>query len=262
VRQRCEQTWEVIIVDNGSAPETALIAATFAEPLRLRVIVAREKPNASYARNVGVAAAAGEIICFADADDELDPGYLAAMARALESYDFVTSRVDSVTLNPDWVLQAHGPPWQESEVTVSFDFLPSTGINIAIRRSLFESLGGFREDYSGSQDIEFSWRFQLNTGGSIHFVSEAVYRYRHRDSLRALLRQTCNWGASNVLLYLQFRKLGMGRQGFKAVVLEWLAVAAQLLRVRNKSDLAAFTVRFGYCIGRVRGSIHYRAIYL
>ena len=60
------QTWpashrEVIVVDNGSVPPVALRAGA------ARVIVER-RPGSYAARNAGVAAAAGEILAFTDAD--------------------------------------------------------------------------------------------------------------------------------------------------------------------------------------------------
>src|SRR5688572_1047643 len=94
-------SWEIIVVDNGSTDGSGAIAAGYSKLLNLRVVTAPEKANASYARNVGVRASSGEKLLFIDADDEVESGYVAAMIRALDSDDFVTSRVDSVTLNPE-----------------------------------------------------------------------------------------------------------------------------------------------------------------
>lgn len=262
VQQDFQGYWEVLVVDNCSRDGSESIAAQYSQRLNLKVVNAPQRANASYARNVGVRAASGEKLLFIDADDEVESSYVSAMATALDSHDFVTSRVDSVSLNPEWVQAAQGPPWQESSVAVFFDFLPAAGINIGIRRSMFESLGGFPEEFSGSQDIAFSWRVQLRTGATIHFVSEAVYRYRYRRSLSSLYWQSCNWGYSNVLLYQEFREHGMPGRSLKVAIREWIDVTGQLLRVHSKGEVAPLMVRLGYCVGRIKGSIRYRVPYL
>ena len=260
--QRVDAPWEVIIVDNQSSDDSRALALSFSDRLTLRIIDATEKANASYARNLGVRAASGEKLFFIDADDEVAPGYLAAMAKALDSYDFVTSRVDSATLNPPWACTAQGLGWQETSVETAFDFLPATGINVGIRRALFDSLGGFSEEYPGSQDIAFSWNVQIRKGLTIHFVPEAVYRYRHRATLREMFRQSCNWGSSNVLLFREFRKHGMPGKTVKEALWDWKDTALSLLKARTKSEFASQVVRAGYCVGRLKGSLQYRVLYL
>ena len=254
--------FEVILVDNAPGAGIRKWANGFSERLNLRIVEAKAKANGSYARNRGVDVSRGAIICFVDADDEIARGYLAAMVLALEENSLVTSRVDTRTLNADWVLKAQGPPWQESGLWVFFGFLPSAGINIALHRSLFDALGGFDEQYSGSQDIEFCWRAQLEQGVTIKFVPDAVYRYRHRHTLVGLYRQTRNWGASNVLLYSRFRRRGMPGRCWREAVREWSSIPVQLFKARTKADFGALMIRLGYCVGHLQGSIRYRTVYL
>jgi glycosyltransferase involved in cell wall biosynthesis len=261
VSQELNEPAEIILVDNSSSDDSRRIAESVRGRLPLRVITADGRANASYARNVGVRLAAGDKLLFVDADDDVAPGYVAAMASALDSHEFVTSRVDSYSLNDKWLHEAHGPPWQAERVTIFFDFMPATGVNVGLRRSLFDKIGGFPEDFPASQDIVFSWRAQ-QIGAQIQFVREAVYLYRYRDTLRGLFRQCRNWGTSNVLLYRLFRDAGMPRRPLRAVLDEWGRVVRGLARARTKAELAPFVVRLGFCVGRVIGSTKYRRIYL
>lgn len=260
--QELSEPWEAILVDNGSSDDSVDVAAEFSDRLRLRMVKANAKQNAAYARNVGVKAAKGDMLLFLDSDDQIASGYLQAMVDGVDSHVFVTSRVDSRTLNEEWVRDAHGPPWQERKVDQFFSFLPSAGINVAIPRLLFDAIGGFPEEFSGSQDVVFCWRIQLQTGQQIHFVPSAVYRYRFRHSLWGLFCQTRNWGYSNALLHLEFRDAGMPARSLKEGFDEWRSVIAGLLRARTRKDLATIAVRGGYCVGRLMGSIRYGVRYL
>jgi len=89
-----------------------------------------------------------------------------------------------------------------------------------------------------------------------------VYRYRFRNTLAGMYQQTCNWGFSNVLLYSRFREHGMPGRSIKVAASEWLEAAAQLLKARNRKDLALAVAALGYCVGRAKGSVYYRVAYL
>jgi hypothetical protein len=227
----------------------------------LTVIDAGDRPSRSYARNAGAAASAAGRLLFVDADDEVAPDYVEEMARALDDHAFVTSRVDSETLNPPWVRAAHGAPWQALSIGVFLEFLPGAGANIGIGRELFLDLGGFSEEFSGAEDLAFSWTVQLEADVSIPFVLDAVYRYRYRDSFWGLFRQSLNWGREHVLLYRRFRARGLKKRSAAMALGEWRAVLAGLVTVPAASQ-PEIVVRLGYCLGRLAGSLRYRVWYL
>jgi glycosyltransferase involved in cell wall biosynthesis len=261
-KQDFQGPWEVIFVDNGSTDGSGAIAAARAANLDLKLVNANARGSVCYARNAGVRTAAGDKILFLDVDDQIDAHYISAMASALDSHDFVTSRVDSITLNSEWVRAAHGPPWQADGIMVFFDFLPAAGANIGLRRWLYEALGGFDEEFSASEDIALSWKAQLSQAATIHFVPDAVYRYRYRVSLLELYRQSRSWGFSNTLLFRRFREYGMPGRSLKSAAREWAEVVRLLFRARNRTMLAPAVVRLGYCVGRLSGSLRHRVVYL
>jgi len=76
-------TIEVVVVDDGSDDLAAVEAASERAPHARLVRQPRSGPAA--ARNAGVEAARGSIVCFTDDDCEPDPGWAAALAAALRN---------------------------------------------------------------------------------------------------------------------------------------------------------------------------------
>ena len=140
-----DATWEMLVVDNGSTDDTAATIDAFADRLPLRRI-SEPKAGLSNARNAGVRAAKGEYICWTDDDVELDPGWLAAYARAFHRYRDGTIfggivepvfeapppdwMVESASLGPMLAKRDHGPV--EKLVPADVRFYPY-GANFAVR---------------------------------------------------------------------------------------------------------------------------------
>ncbi|MGH7716252.1 MAG: glycosyltransferase family A protein, partial [Vulcanimicrobiaceae bacterium] len=82
-QQRDEPEFEVVVADNGSTDGTpdVVAAAVGTVPYRLRRIEAG-RANRGLARNMGVSAAAGELIVFIDDDVWLPTNFVAAHVAA------------------------------------------------------------------------------------------------------------------------------------------------------------------------------------
>ena len=83
VRSVLNQTyprWELILVDNAGEN-----AYQFTDP-RISVYEHPERTGASYARNIGLRYATGDLICFFDDDDDMYPEYLERFAEAFTGH--------------------------------------------------------------------------------------------------------------------------------------------------------------------------------
>src|SRR2546430_5759591 len=161
-REKWQGWWEVVIADNGSTDGTREVAEAFKDRLpRLLVVDASARRGAAYARNVGARSASGEAFLFLDADDEIAPGYLPAMADALAYHDFVAAYRDSESLNPGWArMSRHTHPYEGFRTC--FNSLPHAGgTRIGVRRSIFESVGGFDQNLLRGEDVDYCWRVPL-----------------------------------------------------------------------------------------------------
>jgi cellulose synthase/poly-beta-1,6-N-acetylglucosamine synthase-like glycosyltransferase len=204
--QRCAVSWDVIISDNGSTDGTVALARSYKSRLPgLTIVDSSQRPGAGYARNVGAAATQAPLLLFCDADDEVAPGWLAAMVNAAKRNDFVAGRFESKKLNDAATLRSR--PLQQDVSLQESPFgpgLPHAGAgNMAVNRALFLSVGGFDPEVGCLEDTDLSWRIQL-TGATLVFCPEAIVHVRLRSSLSTMWAQGMAYGEASALLTKRF----------------------------------------------------------
>jgi glycosyltransferase involved in cell wall biosynthesis len=260
--QDLAEPFEVIVADNGSTDRSAEIARSWRGRLPALRVLAASSPGANAARNVGGRGAAGELLAFCDADDEADPSWLRALSEGFaEGYDLVGGSLDWTQLNPDL------PPSRQRlqvELSNSLGFLPwAQSANLAMRRQVFDQLGGFDESYSpGCDEVDFQWRAQM-AGFRLGATPGAVMHYATRRNARATFRQFVSYGRGHVRLYRQFAPHGMTAPPARAVIGRWWWLAKHApLAVRPGEDREAVARRGGLAVGRALASIRMRTFYL
>lgn len=266
-RQQWSGSWEVIIADNGSKDESLAIIERYKSKLpNLHVVDASRRRGQPYALNVGADAARGEILLFCDADDEVGEGWLAAMAEALSKHDFVACRIDANKLNPLWMAESFGSSQDKGLNGLSFapQLCYAGGGTIGVKRSLVREIaGGFDECLPAVHDTMLCVQLQL-AGTELHFVPDAILHIRHRDKVRALFRQGFAYGECHPLLYKKSIALGIPKlpRPWRDGIGSWRGLLAALFRVRNKGMLARWAFGLGWSLGRVKGSIKHRVVFL
>jgi GT2 family glycosyltransferase len=157
---------EVIVVDNGGDAE-AREGVTVVTPAR----------NIGFAGgcNAGARHATGDVLVFLNPDTVVAPGALAELVRPLEdpTIGIVSARLRLLD-RPDVLNSAgndvhvtgiawaglYGEPTES--VSELRDVAFPTGAAMAIRRELFEELGGFTEElFMYQEDLELGWRVRL-----------------------------------------------------------------------------------------------------
>lgn len=154
-----DQSGELVIALNGVAPEPV------SSPVTTRVVVLGENLGVAAGWNAAARRAEGEILVFANDDTEPGPGSLAALTAALDSLpragvvgplgmERIPRRFDHLRR------RASGDRQETVPVSALFGFL------MAVRREVYEEVGGFDERYSPClwEEIDFSTAVRRRLG--------------------------------------------------------------------------------------------------
>ncbi|HSI14711.1 MAG TPA: glycosyltransferase [Chthoniobacter sp.] len=215
--------------------EAEIIVSDDSDDDRTRDLLAREFPKVRWLqgprlgpaanRNRGARSAAGEWIVFVDDDCEPQAGWLEGLAQASGDTDVIEGRV----IAPG----ATDSPFEEHVENLRGGVLWSC--NLAVRRDVFERLGGFDEGFreAGGEDMEFAWRV-ARANLRVKFAPEALVHHPPRYiGWRGLGRRT--WMIRWMSLY-RF-KTGEARslaEGFRDECTLLLRQTAQLVTRREE----------------------------
>lgn len=170
---------EIVVTDDGRDDATrALVKRDF--PHVRWVAGPRRGPAAN--RNHGARTATGDWLAFVDDDCQPQPDWLTALARASGDVDVV----EGCTMAPG----ATDSPFEEHVENLHGGVLWSC--NFAIRRDVFERLGGFDEHFleAGGEDMELAWRV-AQAGLRVRFAPDALVHHPPRHiGWRGLWRRT------------------------------------------------------------------------
>jgi GT2 family glycosyltransferase len=157
--------FEVIVSDDGRDERTRMMIADRKGCARWNR-GPRRGPAAN--RNHGARLASGEWIAFVDDDCQAGSGWLRAIRAAASRGD--ADVIEGMTTIPDKV----DHPFRQGVENVTGDQYWSC--NLAVRRDLFQRMGGFDEDFleAGGEDMEFAWRLRARPDIRRRFVPEAL----------------------------------------------------------------------------------------
>lgn len=213
--RQTERSLQVIIVDDGSTDETPKLADEYASnDSRVQVI---HQPNGglSAARNMGLAAASGEFICFIDSDDWVEPTMIESMIAWCDSTDSPVAVAgahvdfhnaeDILTRSELRALPEHlillGPPLGVDILNENFVNLVGYAWNKIYRREWLTGLGVlFEERLVLVEDIQFNAKV-LAAADRVALVPEAFVHYIQRP------RVTLGTSHDETLLALRFRAI-------------------------------------------------------
>jgi glycosyltransferase involved in cell wall biosynthesis len=190
------RSWEILVCDNGSTDATREIVRTWSgRHPEVRLVDASARRGPAAARNVGVAAGHGDLIAFCDADDVVGAGWADAVEKALTVHAFVAGRFEHERLQARSRLAVSWSPQLDGLTRIPYmpGYVTAGAGNLAVRRTVFDAVGGFDEAALSTEDDDLCLRVQL-AGHELTFVPDMVLHVRKRTGLRAIAEQARLYG--------------------------------------------------------------------
>lgn len=193
VLSQSHQPMEVIIIDDGSTDQTALIAKSFGTALRYHY---QSNQGAGTARNKGVELAQGQLLAFLDADDLWVDNKLARQVQAFTAdpeLDMVFGHVH----------QFHSPELPDEvkqQIKIPVEIIPGQHAGtMLIKREAFQKAGPFKTDWELAEFVD--WYIKAEEAGlksvmlpdvvmkrRLHKASQGTYKRQHRQEYVRVLK--------------------------------------------------------------------------
>lgn len=173
--------FEIVFVDDGSTDTTrVLIERIIGENIHMPIrLVAQANGGPATARNRGIAAARGRYILPLDADDLIAPTMLERCVAVLDD----AKEIDIVYTDREDFGDITGVHAAGTYAIERLKYFNQIGYCSMYRRSVWQTIGGYRSNVTGFDDWDF-WLAAALCGCRAQYVPEPLFRHRrHRDSL-------------------------------------------------------------------------------
>lgn len=170
---------EIVVVDDGSTDAQTVALLDRSHWSRTRILRQTNKGPAA-ARNTAIRAAVGAYILPLDADDRIDPTYVAKALQAMESRPGV-----GIVYCKALRFGRETGPWNLPKYSIQEMVIDNVIFCTALfRKSDWEAVGGFNEALRhGVEDYEF-WLRLLARGVDVHQLDEYLFYYRVQEISR------------------------------------------------------------------------------
>jgi glycosyltransferase involved in cell wall biosynthesis len=180
VKNQLYSNWELCIADDASTlPHVRTTLDNYSKnDQRIKIVFRKENGHISASSNSALALASGEFVALLDHDDELAPHALYMVVEMLNRFpdtDIIYSDEDKINTGGRRFSPHFKPDWNP-ELFYSVNYISHLGV---IRRSLVQSVKGFRKGFEGSQDYDLVLRCVAETTPErIKHIPHILYHWR------------------------------------------------------------------------------------
>ena len=192
---------ELVIVDASDDDTPDVIKQL--RPVNTTLI--RSQTHIAAARQIGAMVAQGDWLVFSDADVVFEPGYFVRIHRYLDRDAFYGPKYATTSHTVYSACFNSG-----QQICQVFGIAAASGSNMAVRRRVFERVGGFRRDLPVNEDTELFLRL-AHHGYRIAYARDLTVRSLDDRRLalgatRKMLHSTCRTALLWANLYIPMPK--------------------------------------------------------
>ena len=172
--------WELCLANASDDPQTVWELVNKYHDER---ILCEDFPNEGISENTNRAAAmaSGHYIALLDHDDVLSPNALYEVAKAVAHTEAGMIYSDEALFTKDYLNPSvgHFKPDYSPQYLLNCNYICHF---TAIRRDVFNKVGGFRKEFDGSQDHDLFLRVLEQVGKAVHIPKVLYYWRQHEES--------------------------------------------------------------------------------
>jgi glycosyltransferase involved in cell wall biosynthesis len=257
---------EAILVDDASTDGSSALLATFVERQGRATLIRNVQPRGkANCINEAARRGTGRVLVMLDHDDVIGPDYVRRLAAVADDRGLAFGRMEYAALNAPDIRAALWNHPDQDRTRVRFRDSDGTtravrigsGACLAMRRDVWERLGGLALDVGCTDDVDLCLR-AADMGHVYTQVPEAVVSYRFRRGYCALFRQRNGYGRGWGQLQEKYRERGMvirstpGALWDIAVAVGKILSPTRVRRLQGAAELGFSTGLVGGRIGRWR----------
>lgn len=171
------------------------------------LVIAQKQSGISNASNKAASVAKGEFLVFLDQDDFLAKNWQAPLLQVLDDQDFLYSDSFLADVNGRPFHRVRKPAW--SPIRLIFNMYAVHFM--AVRKTLFDSIGGFRSEFDGSQDHDLALRVSRETNRVKH-LDLPLYHWRESLASTASNPENKKWAFDAGLAAAQEHLQGFSKE--------------------------------------------------
>lgn len=193
IKMQVYENWEICIADDASKSFfiKRYLKKVSKKDSRIKVCFRAKNGHISKATNSAAELAKGEFLVLMDQDDEITPDALAELAIYINNNsdaDILYSDDDKIDIEGNRFDPQFKPDWSP-ELLYSFMYFAHL---FCIRKSLYNSVGGMRSGFEGSQDYDLALR-SVEKARKIGHIPKILYHWRVLPGSTALCGNEKNY---------------------------------------------------------------------
>lgn len=198
---------QIVLVDNKSEDNSLSIVGKFISDKKGKYkCYSKGKRGPSSARNKGIKESKGDVIAFVDADCIPDKKWIEQLSKEFEdpNVNVVAGKIKGIISSSLFdrfhsLFTLKSP--EKTAVTKEFTLVRGgfPAANLALRKKVFEAIGGFDEKLIVGEDYDLCARI-YKARFAINYVDRAIVHHMHRSSIKSTWSQSIGFGKAHAKL--------------------------------------------------------------